>query len=198
MDDYNNDQDNGNFSKLRDYLSKGIGSAVSKLDQDTKNKIGSASQYLTGEGNQGRIQDQPLEGYGAIAKGMNPAPKTAGVTPEGSPIDLVAGGLGAKAGPAFLKANAGIVGNEIGSFGADISKFAPIPEGSRGLVEKFRDMMSTIGREGLSGQEMLDAARQINQNAIEKGMQSPVSMDMLEAIKQKATRERALQSMKGQ
>ena len=72
-----------------------------------------ASQSLIGEGDEGKLQDAPAEGA---------------ITPEGSPIDLVAGGLGAKLGGAMARDASGIVGNEIGAIGSRPQQALPIME----------------------------------------------------------------------
>ena len=89
-----------------------------------KSLLGKASQAAVSEGNEGTLQQQSVpEGYGAAAQGLPSDPgASAGAKPEGSPIDIIAGGAGGKLGSAMASDAGAVLGNEVGSIGSNIGK----------------------------------------------------------------------------
>lgn len=154
--------------------------------QKLKDLMGKASQTVVGEGEE---KPAPLEGYGAMKAGLPADPgAAAGVTPTGSPIDVLAGGVGSKLGGAIARDSSGILGNEIGSIGSDINapnlpKFVPMPAGSGGATERFLNILKQQNPEraeefaAMSTQQapkaMMDYAQGQLEQAAKQGTSSP-------------------------
>ncbi len=95
------------------------------------------------------------------------------ITPEGSPIDLVAGGIGSSLGRGMMAAAPAVVGNEVGAIGsnvipkagqyaADVTAGAPVSEGA---------VNQLIGTP-----ESIEAAKQVANRAVNL---SPYSVDAI-------------------
>jgi hypothetical protein len=112
------------------------------------------------------------------------------VEPTGSPIDLVAGGVGSKIGGALAKDAGAVVGNEIGSIGSNVnpsmSRTAPIMESQAPQVG------SPIAQEAAAKEQMNALAPSANMTDIAKAQQQYTrSIDQADRYKQQLAAARA-------
>lgn len=114
------------------------------------------------------------------------------ITPTGSPIDLVAGGLGSALGGSMARGAAPLLGNEIGAIGANVAKTAaPTAEqfAANSLAPRAvapAQALANAAADSQAPQQVLNQGQQALSRAMD--MADRAKLQRFQALKQKLGR----------
>lgn len=167
----NQDNNGGYVSYLKDLLSK-AGQNMSDVDKMQKSQTELASK---------RLRDPNYQPSKDEAENENQYYKsvTGAVAGSVAPVSGVAG-MAANIAPKVIP----IMESEVPKFAA---KYTPLVEGQgMGLVQKFQKL---LGKGEMNTADMTSAAQQLQDAALQRGVKSPVTPELMQALRERGSRE---------